>query len=104
MKILNCNFVFSSIFSLFLVSCLVFSLKSLFLIFVFFSDFELCFLFNIIVFGFKTQVEKHNFSKKWVCNITVFFLSTCVLQNVKSYRFWGGIFFCKFLVVFEKTL
>ena len=64
MKILNWNFFSSSKCSLFWVSCLVFSLKSLFLIFVFFPDFELCFLFNIIVFGFKKTVEKHIFSKK----------------------------------------
>ena len=79
-KRFNCKVFISSILCLFLVSCLVFSFISLFLIFVFFPGFQLCFLFNINVFGFKKS-----------CNKTVF-LITCVLQNAKSYRFFCAFF------------
>ena len=64
MKILNWNFFSSSKCSLFWVSCLVFSLKSLFLIFVF-SWFWVMFFVQHHCFWFqKTQVEKHIFLKK----------------------------------------
>ena len=52
----------------------------------------------------KTQVQKHQFLVKRGVATERFFLSTCVLQNVKSYRFLGGLFFCKFLAAFQKTL
>ena len=51
------------------------------------------------------QVQKNTFiQKKGGCNITVFFfLWACVLQNVKSYRFFFGIFFfCIFWLFFKK--
>ena len=100
-KRLNCKVFFINIFS-FLVSCLVFSFKSLFLIFVF-PDFKLCLLFNMNVFGFKIkQLKKHQFfGQKGSCNKTFFFI-TCVLKNVKSYRFFCPLFFAKFWLMFKK--
>ena len=86
----------------FLVSCLLFVSSSFFLSLLF-PDFKLCFLFNIKVFDFQTNNLKKQelFGQKGGCNKTVFFLSTCVLENVKSYRFlcpfWG-----KFWVMFKK--
>ena len=45
----------------------------------------------------KVQVRKTPIlGQEGVCNITFFFLSTCVLQNVKSYRFFGGFVFANF--------
>ena len=103
MKILNWNFFSSSKCSLFWVSCLVFSFKSLFLIFVF-SWFWVMFFVQHHCFWFqKTQVEKHIFSKKGGLQHNGFFLWTCVLQNVKSYRFFFGNFLGMFLVVFQKN-
>ena len=66
MKLLNFKVFLINPFS-YLVSCLVFSFKSLSLVFVF-PDFDLCFLFNINVFAFKKrQVLKNtNFWKKGV--------------------------------------
>ena len=50
------------------------------------------------------QVQKNIFfQKKRVCNITVF-LSTCVLQNVKSYGFFVAIFWPIFLSFKQKTV
>ena len=81
---------FSSILCFF-VSCLVFSLKSLFLIFVF--DFKLCFLAQHECFGFQNkQVTKHKCLVKRGVATKGFFISTCVLQNAKSYHFWGALF------------
>ena len=58
----------------------------------FFADFQLCFLFNINAFGFKKHKLKNtNFWSEGGLQQNVFFI-TCVLQNVKSYRF-----FCPFL-------
>ena len=98
MKILNCKLFFHQCFSLFMVSCLVFPFKSLFLIFVF-LDFKLCFLFNMNVFGFKTnnKRKKHIFLvKRGVATKRFFVLSTCVLQNVKSNRFFLPLFLPNF--------
>ena len=63
MKIVNCNFFFSSIFfSLFLASCLIFSLKYLFLIF--FPDLSyVLFVQHHCFWVSKNQVDKHQF---WV--------------------------------------
>ena len=44
------------------LSCFFFEIPFAFLCF--FPDFRLCFLFNIIVFGLKNQVEKHQFLVK----------------------------------------
>ena len=93
---------FSSILCLFLVSCLVFSFRSLFLIFVF-PGIQLCFLFNIKVFGFKknTSWKTPILGQKGSCNKTGF-LITCVLQNVKSYRFFFAPFLAKSWLMFKK--
>ena len=63
MKILNWNFFCSSKCSLFWVSCLVFSLKSLFLIFVFSLILSYVFCSTSLFLVSKNQVEKHQF---WV--------------------------------------
>ena len=48
------------------------------------------FLFNIIVSGFKIpKLKNTNFWSKRGLQQNGF-LSTCALQNVKSYRFFGG--------------
>ena len=82
------------------LSCFLFEISFPYLCF--FPDFELCFLFNIIVFGFKKTSWKHIFSKKGGLQQNGFFLWTCVLQNVKSYRFFLGIFFAFFWLFFKK--
>ena len=90
-KIFNCKFFFSEIFSLFLVSCLfLFQVPFLSLLF---PDFMLCFLFNIKVVDFQTNnLQKKQFLvKRGVATKRFFFLSTCVLENVKSYRFFWAI-------------
>ena len=75
-------------------SFLPFFLSSSFFLSLLFPDFKLCFLFNIKVFGFKTKnLEKNIFWSKGGLQQNGFFLSTCVLQNVKSYRFFFGHFF-----------
>ena len=78
-KILNCKVCFFlSILCLVLVSCLVFSLKSLFLIFVFFAEFQLCFLFKINVFGFKThKLKTPTFGQGGVATKRFFFNNLC---------------------------
>ena len=101
-KIFNCK-VFSSILCLFLVFCLVFSLKSFFLIFVFLLIFSYVFCStSMFLVSKNTSWKTPIFGQKGGCNKT-FFLITCVLQNVKSYRF-----FCPFLgqilVDVQKTL
>ena len=93
MKILNWNFFSSSKCSLFWVSCLVFSLKSLFLIFVFSWFWVMLFVQHHCFWFQKNKLKNTFFQKKGGCNKTGFFLWTCVLQNVKSYRFFFGIFF-----------
>ena len=80
-------------------------LKSLFLIFVFFfADFQLCFLFNFNVCRFKKhKLKTPFFGQKGGCNKTVF-LITCVLQNVKSHRFFLPPFLAKFWWMFKNTI
>ena len=63
----------SSMFSLSLVSCLVFSLKSLFLSLLF-PDFKLCSCSTSMYLVSKTQVQKHKFLvKRGGCNKTSFY-------------------------------
>ena len=92
---------FINIFSFFgFLSCFLFEISFSYLCF--FPDFEFCFLFNIIVLGFKNPSCKTQFiSKKWLCNITFFFINLCFAKCEKLSFFWGA-FFCNFLVVFEK--
>ena len=84
------------------LSCFLFEIS--FPCLCFFPDFELCFLFNIIVFGFKkTSWKTHFFQKKGGCNKTGFFMNLCFAKCQKlSFFFWH--FFLHFLVVFQKTL
>ena len=73
-----------------------FSLWNPFLLSLHCPDFKLCFLFNIIVFGFKKNPSwKKKKHKCWVKRGVAtkrYFLWACVLQNVKSYRFLGPCF------------
>ena len=102
MNILNSNFFFSSICSRFLVSCLVFSLKSLFLIFVFFLILSYVFCStSLFLVSKKTKLKNTNFWSKGGLQHTGYFLWTCVLQNVKSYRFWF-FFLANFWLFFKK--
>ena len=77
-----------NIFSFFWFPVLLF-LSNPFFLSLLFPDFKLCFLFNINVFGFKKKQSWKTpiFGQKGSCNKT-FFLWTCVLENVKSYRFF----------------
>ena len=53
------------------------------------------FLFKVKVFGFKTNnLKNRNFWSKGGLQQNGF-LSTCVLQNVKSYRFFVCLFWTK---------
>ena len=96
---------FSSIFSLFLVSYLVSLSNLFFLSLFFFLILGYVFLCNIHVFSFKTNnLKNHQFLvNRGVCNKTLF-VSTCVLQNVKSCRFLGGPFLGKFWVMSKNTI
>ena len=93
---------FSEMFSLSFgfLSCFFFLIPFSYLCFL--PDFKLCFLFNINVFSFKKKQnwKAHIFGQKGGCNKTVF-LWTCVLQNVKSYRFFCP-FFAQILVGRQK--
>ena len=102
MKILNWNSFSSSKCSLFGVSCLVFSLKSLFLISVF-SWFWVMFFVQHHCFWFqKTQVEKHIFSKKkGGCNKTGFFMNLCFAKCQKL-SFFLAFFFAFFGLFLKK--
>ena len=94
---------FPEIFLFLLVSCLVICLKSLFLIFAF-SRFSVMFFVQHQCFSFKKQNWKAQiFGQKGGCNKTGF-LWTCVLQNVKSYRFFFAPFLPKFWLVFKNTI
>ena len=96
MNIFNRNLFFSwNVFSFFWCPVLLF-LSNPFFLSLLFPDFKLCFLFNINVFGFKKQSwETPLFGQKGSCNKTGF-LWTCVLENVKSYRFFWPIFLPNF--------
>ena len=87
--------------SLFLVSCLVFSLKSLFLIFLF-SWFWVMLLFNIIVFGFKKpKLKNTNFWSKGGLQHNGFFMNLCFARCEKLSFFWGLVF-AIFWLLFKK--
>ena len=103
MKILNWNSFSSSKCSLFGVSCLVFSLKSLFLIFVFFLILSYVFCSTSLFLVSKTQVEKHIFSKKGGLQQNgFFFMNLCFAKCQKlSFFFWD--FFLDFLGCFSKN-
>ena len=103
-KTFNCNFFFLSIFS-FLVSCLVFSFQipfSYLCCFLLFPDFKLWFLFNMNVFGFKTNDLKHKpFWSRGVLQQNVFFVNPCFAKCEKL-SFLRGPFFGQSLVDVQK--
>ena len=102
-KINKTKFSFINIFS-FLVSCLLFSLKSLFLIFVFVADFKLCFCWTSLFFGFKKPSWKTPIlGKKGGCNKTGFFYDPVFCKRGKVIVFFGAIFW-QILVEVQKTL
>ena len=95
-KILNCKFFFLKSFLFFWFP--VFFLSSSFLLSLLFPDFKLCFSVQHKGFWFQNrQLKKNrNFWSKGRLQQNGFFLSTCVLQNVKSYRFFLGHFLAIF--------
>ena len=97
---------FPEIFSLsFWFPVLLFCFKSLFLIFVFFLILSYVFCStSMFLVSKRTNWKAQKQQKKTNCNKTGFFLWTCVLQNVKSYRFFFCPFFCQILVDVQKTL
>ena len=101
MKILNCNFVFSSVFSLFWFP-VMFSLWNLFFLSLFFVILSYVFYSTSLFLVSKTQVENtHFFFKKWVCNITGFFINLCFAKCEKL-SFFGGAFFLQIVGCFWK--
>ena len=104
MKILNCNFFCSSICSLFLVSCLVFSLKSLFLIFVFFLILSYVFCStSLFLVSKKTKLKNTNFwSKGGLQHNGFFFYEPVFCKMWKVIVFWGAFFGRNFWLCFKK--
>ena len=102
MKILNWNFFSSSKCSLFWVSCLVFSFKSLFLVFVFFLFLSCVFCSTSLFLVSKKQVEKHIFSKKGGLQQNGVFYEPVFCKMSKVIVFFLAFFFCIFLVAFQK--
>ena len=94
-KFFNSKVFCSSTLSYFLVFCLVFSFKSLFLVLVFFPNFKLCFYQHECFWFQNKQLQKHKLLVGRGLQPNVFLL-TCVLQNVKSYRFGGPVFWANF--------
>ena len=78
------KFFFINLFSV-LVSCLVFSLKSLFLFSLFFPDFKLWVLLNINVFSFKIL-------KEGVATKRFFFMNLCFFPKCEKLSVFGGHF------------
>ena len=100
-KIINRKFGFFNVFR-FLVSCLVLSFRSLF---------YLCFFLILCCFcskkcsylSNKTTYRTPIFGDVGGCNQQMCFFITCVLENVKSYRF-GGPFSGKIMLMFKNTV
>ena len=75
----------------------LFSLSNPFFLSLFFTGIQLCFLFNINVFGFKKHKLKNtNFWSKGELQQNICFLITCVLQNEKSYGLFLPLFWPNF--------
>ena len=91
-----------SILSLLLVSCLVFSLKSLCLIF-FILIFSHAFRSTSMLLVSKTQVEKHQFLVKKGVATKGFFYNLCFVYSEKL-SVLGGNCLAKFWLMFNKTL
>ena len=103
MQFLNCNLFIHQYFLFFMVSCLVFLFQIAFSYLCFFPGIQLCFLFNINVFGFKKhKLRNTNFWSRGELQQNGFFNNLC-LKNVKSYRFLLP-FFGQILVAVQKTL
>ena len=101
MKIFNCNvFFFLKFFSFFWFPVLLF-LSNPFFLSLLFPDFKLCFLFNINVFGFKKQVEKHQFLFKRGVATKLFFYEP-VFWKCEKLSFLFFPFFCQILVDVQK--
>ena len=100
MNIFNCNFFFSwNSFSFFWFPVLLF-LSNPFFLSLLFPDFKLCFSTSMFLVK-KNKVEKHQFLVKRGVATKRAFLWACVLENVKSYRFFCP-FFCQILVDVQK--
>ena len=87
-KTINCNFFSSIFFFFFWFPVLLFSFKSLFLIFAFFLILSsvFCSTSTFLVSKQNQSWKSTNFLSKGGLQ-QMFFLWTCVLQDVKSYRF-----------------
>ena len=100
MKILNCNvFVSSIVFWGGFLSCFLFEISFSYLYFL--PDLELCFLFNIIAFGFKKSWKTPIWGQQGGCNITFFFMSLC-FAKCEKWSFWGRHFLPFFGCFFKK--
>ena len=102
-KLFNCNFFVSSVFSFFGYP-LLFVLSNPFLLSLLFADFKLCFLFNINVFWLKKpKLKNTNYWSKGGCNKTVFFMNLC-FAKCEKWSFLFGHFFGKFWLMFKNTI
>ena len=104
-KRFNCNFFFHQFF-LFFWSPVLFFLSNPFRYLRFcFPNFKLCFLFNMNVFGFKTNnLKKHNFWSKGGLQQNNFFHEPVFCKMSKVIVFLGGHFLGKFWVMFKDTI
>ena len=94
-KRFNCKVFFHQS-CVFLGFPVLFSLSNPFFLSLFFPGIQLCFLFNINVFGFKkTRVVKHQFLVKRELQQNGFFLITCVFAKCEKFSL-----FCPFLAKF----
>ena len=96
-------FFFINLFS-FLISCLLFSLKSLFLLFVFFADLKLCFCStSLFLVSKKPKLKNTNFWSKGGLQQNGFFYEPVFCKMWKVIVFLGP-FFGQILVDVQKTL
>ena len=86
------------------LSCFLFEISFSYLCV--FPDFELCFLLNIIVFGFKKpKLKNTNFWSRGGLQHNGFFCMSLCFAKCEKLSFWGGgLFFGKILVAFQKAL
>ena len=104
-KIFNCKFFLHQYFLFF--GFLSFFLSSSFFLSLLFPDFKLCFLFNIKVFGFKTDnlKKKQKFLvKREVATKRFFFFINLCFAKCEKLSFFLGHFFWQFLGDVQKTL
>ena len=94
---------FSSILCLFFgfLSCFLFQIPFSYLCF--FPGSQLCFCSTSkLLVSKNTSWKTPIFGQKASCNKTGYFLITCVLQNVKSYRFFCCLLFGQIWLMFKK--